>query len=274
MADGKTRLISQIKTGDKVADASPAAGSGTQDQSHTVTATHVTYTDRDYVNVTIATGDGPETVIGTAHHLYWDATVHSWTRASELKVGHRLQTSAGATVLIVALHAYTAHVTTYNLTVDTAHTYYVVAGATPILVHNCEVDVEGVLNELSSKRVTTGRIFDAAGVAVHAELQAGGVSDLVRATDAYLRQYGAPINPKAEYYPAAQHVEAQYAMWMRQNGITDATVIINKVGGVCGGMYGCDKAVKAILPRGSTMTVWYPGAQEPEVLPGEAALVP
>lgn len=28
-------------------------------------------------------------------------------------------------------------VTTYKLTIDTVHTYYVEAGATPVLVHNC-----------------------------------------------------------------------------------------------------------------------------------------
>ncbi|MEU9625181.1 hypothetical protein, partial [Streptomyces sp. NPDC048155] len=33
--------------------------------------------------------------------------------------------------------AYTAHRTTYDLSIDGLHTYYVLAGATPVLVHNC-----------------------------------------------------------------------------------------------------------------------------------------
>jgi hypothetical protein len=37
----------------------------------------------------------------------------------------------------VALHAYTAEMVTYNLTVDNLHTYYVLAGGVPVLVHNC-----------------------------------------------------------------------------------------------------------------------------------------
>jgi RHS repeat-associated protein len=130
---------------------------------------------------------------------------------------------------------------------------------------------DGVLGELSSKRVTTGRIFDSSGNAIHGEIEAGGNSDLVEATDAYLRQHGAPINPRAARYPASQHVETQYAMWMRQNGITDATVVMNNSEGVCGGVYGCQNAIRAILPEGSTMTVWYPGASEPVIIPGEAA---
>jgi hypothetical protein len=137
MPDGKTRPISQVKPGDTVADASPGVEAGTKNQAHTVTGKHVTFSDRDYVDVTVATEDGPETVVGTAHHLYWDATSRSWTQAGKLRVGHVLQTSDGASALIVALRAYTARMVTYNLSVDTAHTYYVVAGAMPILVHNC-----------------------------------------------------------------------------------------------------------------------------------------
>ncbi|MFI0900291.1 polymorphic toxin-type HINT domain-containing protein [Streptomyces sp. NPDC020983] len=56
--------------------------------------------------------------------------------ASQLRVGHRLQTENGATVSVVALRAYTAEMVTYNLAVDNLHTYFVLAGATPILVHN------------------------------------------------------------------------------------------------------------------------------------------
>jgi hypothetical protein len=137
MADGKSRPIKEVKSGDRVADASPAVADGTTDQVHTVVGTHPTLTDRHYVDVTVATADGPRTIVGTAHHLYWDATSHSWAQASQLRVGHRLQTSGGATVLIVALHAYTSTMVTYNLSVENLHTYYVLAGDTPVLVHNC-----------------------------------------------------------------------------------------------------------------------------------------
>ncbi|MEU9207575.1 DddA-like double-stranded DNA deaminase toxin [Streptomyces sp. NPDC048415] len=34
---------------------------------------------------------------------------------------------------------------------------------------------------------------------------------------------------------------------------------------------GCQKAIRAILPEGSSMSVWYPGATEPTIIPGAAA---
>lgn len=137
MADGKSRPISQVKPGDKVADASPAVTDGTKDQAHAVIGTQETFTDRTYVDVTVASPEGPRMIVGTAHHLYWDATSRSWTPASQLRVGHKLQTGNGATVSVVALRPYTAEMVTYNLAVDNLHTYFVLAGATPILVHNC-----------------------------------------------------------------------------------------------------------------------------------------
>ncbi|MBP2477739.1 hypothetical protein JOF53_006611 [Crossiella equi] len=39
---------------------------------------------------------------------------------------------------MAANHVYTSRIQTFNLTVDTVHTYYVLAGATPVLVHNVE----------------------------------------------------------------------------------------------------------------------------------------
>ncbi|GAA4617171.1 RHS repeat-associated core domain-containing protein [Actinoallomurus liliacearum] len=136
LADGKSKPIDQIKVGDKIADALPGADPGTHDQTHTVTAVHVTRTDRDYTDVTIATATGPRTITGTSHHLYWDATTRAWTPADHLHAGDRVQTTQGHTATIVALHRHTDTMVTYNLTVDGLHTYYVEAGATPVLVHN------------------------------------------------------------------------------------------------------------------------------------------
>jgi len=158
MADGTSKPIDQVKVGDQIADAQPGAATGTKDEKHTVTAIHITYTDHDYTDVTVATGFGADittatlrdpsslkatgqssaTITGTAHHLYWDATTRTWTPADQLQPGDLLQTSDGHTALILALHDYTATTVTYNLTIDTLHTYYVVAGDTPVLVHNCD----------------------------------------------------------------------------------------------------------------------------------------
>ncbi len=158
MADGSSKPIDQIKVGDIVDNAVPGAVSGTRDQTHTVTAVHVTYTDHDYTDVTVDTEHGPATITGTAHHLYWDATTHAWTLADQLHAGNQLQTSGGAPVTILAVRDYTTAMVTYNLTINTLHTYYVLAGQTPVLVHNC-----GGLPDLSASRSQLEAKFKHAG---------------------------------------------------------------------------------------------------------------
>ncbi|MEC3996361.1 hypothetical protein VSR01_23760 [Actinacidiphila sp. DG2A-62] len=54
-----------------------------------------------------------------------------------LHPGDTLRTSNGPAVHVTRVRNYTGHIVTYNLTVSELHTYYVVAGGTPILVHNC-----------------------------------------------------------------------------------------------------------------------------------------
>jgi hypothetical protein len=98
----------------------------------------VTYTDHDYTDVTVNTRHGQAAIASTAHHLYWDATTHTWTEADHLRVGDSLQASGGAPVMVLALRDYTATMVTYNLTIDTLHTYYVEAHDTPVLVHNTD----------------------------------------------------------------------------------------------------------------------------------------
>lgn len=141
MADGTSKPIGKIKIGDKVANNTPGADPGTKEQIHVVTAVHITHTDRDYTDVAIGTTQGLATITGTDHHPYWDVTTHAWTDANQLRVGDRLQTRGGATVTIRARRDYTAALVTYNLTVDTLHTYYVLAGNMPVLVHNSSCDL-------------------------------------------------------------------------------------------------------------------------------------
>ncbi|UUU35678.1 polymorphic toxin-type HINT domain-containing protein [Streptomyces sp. CA-210063] len=65
-------------------------------------------------------------------------SLREWVDAGELEPGQWVQTSSGTWVQISAVKAWTAQkATVHNLTVTDAHTYYVLAGATPVLVHNC-----------------------------------------------------------------------------------------------------------------------------------------
>jgi RHS repeat-associated protein len=76
------------------------------------------------------------TLTTTYHHQFYDATTNQWTQAESLHPGDLLQTPTGY-ALIEATHLYHANTTTYDLTIGDLHTYYVVAGSTPVLVHNC-----------------------------------------------------------------------------------------------------------------------------------------
>ncbi|WP_443074287.1 polymorphic toxin-type HINT domain-containing protein [Streptomyces sp. NBC_01460] len=62
-----------------------------------------------------------------------------WVPAGDIQVGEWLHTSEGQRVQVTAIRSYTQPQRTYDLTIADIHAYYVLAGATPILVHNCNV---------------------------------------------------------------------------------------------------------------------------------------
>jgi hypothetical protein len=84
----------------------------------------------------VGTPAGPKSITSTADHLFWDATTHAWTNATDLKLGDQLNTPGDGHATVLTLRRYVATIRTYNLTIDTIHTYYVIAGETPVLVHN------------------------------------------------------------------------------------------------------------------------------------------
>ncbi|WP_210408057.1 DddA-like double-stranded DNA deaminase toxin [Allokutzneria sp. NRRL B-24872] len=69
-------------------------------------------------------------------------------------------------------------------------------------------------------------------------------------------------------FAVADHVETKIAHRMRRLGITHAVVVLNNR--VCGGIYSCTDAVRAILPLGYTLVVWQPGSDRPLELKGRA----
>jgi hypothetical protein len=90
--------------------------------------------DTALADVTVAAGAVLHT---TPQHRFWDATTRRWVDAADLPTGDRLWGRAAASpVPVAAVHAYTGDQRMYNLTVAQLHTYYVLAGDTPVLVHN------------------------------------------------------------------------------------------------------------------------------------------
>ncbi|MCX3058378.1 LamG-like jellyroll fold domain-containing protein [Streptomyces beihaiensis] len=134
MGGGKTKPIGKIKTGDKVEAADPKTGK--HQGARTVQHVWINH-DRDLLDLTIRTKDGhTATLHTTANHPFWDDTTHTWVPAGKLHRGDALNTADNGHAYVVALRATPGKANRWNLTVQQLHTYYVLAGATPILVHN------------------------------------------------------------------------------------------------------------------------------------------
>ncbi|MFG2896040.1 ricin-type beta-trefoil lectin domain protein [Streptomyces zaomyceticus] len=134
MQDGTAKPIAEITAGDHVEAANPETG---QDEGpRTVVATWA-HDDSDLIDLTVQLTDGSKkTIHTTAEHPFWDETSHSWTPAAGLTPGHALTSTDGRRILVVTVHHSAGTATRYNLTVDQLHTFYVLAGTTPVLVHN------------------------------------------------------------------------------------------------------------------------------------------
>ncbi|MEU5611507.1 polymorphic toxin-type HINT domain-containing protein [Streptomyces sparsogenes] len=133
LADGGNKSIEDVKVGDKVLATDPQTGKTT---ARPVVATIVTEDDKEFTDLTIDTEAGPASIIATDTHPFWVASENRWEDAGDLTVGMKLRTNTGAMVTVTAVRHFTKQQRTYDLTVDSIHTYYVLAGETPVLVHN------------------------------------------------------------------------------------------------------------------------------------------
>ncbi|WP_098010305.1 LamG-like jellyroll fold domain-containing protein [Streptomyces sp. sk226] len=141
MADGTRRPIEKVKAGDEVRATDPTTGrTSTQEVTATITGEGFKQLVRLALDTDGDRGDATEILTATAGHPFWVPSLKEWRTADELEPGQWLETGSGTRVQIEAVSAWTQRAAVYNLTVDTAHTYYVAAGATPVLVHNCGPD--------------------------------------------------------------------------------------------------------------------------------------
>ncbi|MFD4833898.1 polymorphic toxin-type HINT domain-containing protein [Streptomyces uncialis] len=133
LADGSAKNIEDIEIGDQVLAADPETGeSGPRE----VTALIRTQGEKFFNDLSIATEDGVRKLAATHDHPFWSPSEDAWLEARQLKPGMTLSTDDGDTVIVTGNHEYTRHARTYNLTVEDLHSYYVLAGETPVLVHN------------------------------------------------------------------------------------------------------------------------------------------
>ncbi|MCE7078731.1 HINT domain-containing protein [Streptomyces sp. ST2-7A] len=138
MADGSAKPIEEVRNGDRVLATDPETG---ETRAETVTAEITGEGEKQLVTVTVDTdGDeGSETfnIVATDGHPFWVEDLREWVDATDLRAGQWLRTSAGTYVQITAVQRWTAGATVHNLTTTNLHTYHVLAGVTPVLVHNC-----------------------------------------------------------------------------------------------------------------------------------------
>ncbi|WP_228044527.1 polymorphic toxin-type HINT domain-containing protein [Streptomyces ferrugineus] len=133
MADGTTKDIEDVEVGDEVLATDPETG---ESGPRRVTRLITTEDDKHFNELSIATADGIEKLTATHEHPFWSPSEREWVEAGDLGPGMTLLTDEGDTVIVTANRPFTRHARTYNLTVDDLHTYYVLAGETPVLVHN------------------------------------------------------------------------------------------------------------------------------------------
>ncbi|MET9795758.1 polymorphic toxin-type HINT domain-containing protein [Nocardiopsis alba] len=156
MADGTTKAIEDIRVGEKVLATDPEGG---EEGPREVLATIIGSGTKTLVEITVDTTTqveaseleggvldeviglpGPtvlgDVIIATDGHPFWSPEMDAWVDAIDLVPGMWLLSSEGTLVQVSGIQTWTQPATVYNLTVQDIHTYYVLAGETPALVHN------------------------------------------------------------------------------------------------------------------------------------------
>ncbi|MEU4765681.1 polymorphic toxin-type HINT domain-containing protein [Actinosynnema sp. NPDC023794] len=138
MADGARKAIDAVRVGDEVVATDPETG---ETGARTVTRTVVGRGEKALVDVTVdadgAAGDDSATITATHNHPFWVNDRGEWVDAERLAAGDVLRSSDGAAREVLSVTRRTVVTTVHNLTVQGVHTYFVVAGAISVLVHNC-----------------------------------------------------------------------------------------------------------------------------------------
>jgi RHS repeat-associated protein len=145
LADGRVVPIRDVRVGDVVLATDPVTGRTTP-QRVTATWSHV---DLEMTDLQIVAADGVVHVLHTTpQHAFWSDSRAAWISAGDLHIGDTLRTAttrAGAQV--IAVSTYVAARTMLDLTVGDVHTYYVLAGDAPVLVHNDPAPVPPIIQD-------------------------------------------------------------------------------------------------------------------------------
>lgn len=144
LADGSHRPIEDVNVGDLVWATDPVTGKAGR---MPVSALIAGAGRKHLVDITVdpdgRQGGPTATITATGGHPFWDARTRTWANAEDLSRGDALTTPSGGRATVVKVRAHNRAQRVHNLTVAGLHTYFVRAGASDLLVHNCgELDVD------------------------------------------------------------------------------------------------------------------------------------
>lgn len=112
---------------------------------------------------------------------------------------------------------------------------------------------------IANERMTTGLLYDEDG---HEEkIVSGRAGPSYQSVLRYLSPYPSYIvRDRPKGVDAAGHVEPKATAIMRESSLTFGVLLINNPGGPCtyASGQGCDVIMQLILPKGSTIVVWWP----------------
>jgi hypothetical protein len=137
LGNGRSKDIEDIRAGDRVVATDPLTG---VTAAKAVTALIAGVGVKQLVTLRIDDdNDGrtpPAVVTATAGHPFWAPALKAWVPASSLAAGVPVRTTGGATATVTSVSVRSMIARVHNLEVADLHSYYVVAGKTPVLVHN------------------------------------------------------------------------------------------------------------------------------------------
>ncbi|MEU6180786.1 polymorphic toxin-type HINT domain-containing protein [Streptomyces coeruleorubidus] len=135
MSDGSTKPIEDVRIGDEIVVTDPETG---RTAKRKVVATIITEDDKHFVDLTLSheNSRASDSLTSTTTHPFWSPSQGTWVDAGDLRPGMTLRVADGGTAKVEKTHEYRKLQRTHDLTVDDVHTYYVLAGETPVLVHN------------------------------------------------------------------------------------------------------------------------------------------
>ncbi|MFF4244253.1 Hint domain-containing protein [Streptomyces sp. NPDC001822] len=137
VADGRRVPIQSVRAGDGVLATDPVSGVS---EVRRVTETFTTHDDKHFTRLTTSAGR----ITATDTHPFWVTGSGRWVDAGDIVTGERLRLSDGTSLQVTGVSRHTQRQTTYDLSVEGIHAYYVGVGTAAALVHNndCEFDTD------------------------------------------------------------------------------------------------------------------------------------